>query len=165
MKLTARRAILLSGLLWMVIGIFLLFKGISYLSSAGNAVISGTHEGFSLIKKLTEYTKNPQQSALLIICTSLLMGFFKGRVVFKRTVNRVATRIRSQKEPISLRKIYSLGYVILIAGMMGLGMIFKFLPLPLDVKGFLDFTIGVALINGAMLYARAAFSKDEKFLL
>ena len=125
MKLTARKAILFSGILWMVIGILLLFKGISYLSLAGNAVINGTQQGFSLIKKLTEYTKNPEQSALIIICIALLIGFFKGRVVFKRTVNRVVTRIQSQQEPISFRKIYSMGYVILIVGMMGLGMVFK----------------------------------------
>lgn len=162
MKLTARKAILFSGILWMVIGILLLFKGISYLSLAGNAVISGTHQGFSLIKKITEYTKSPEQSALIIICIALFIGFFKGRVVFKRTVNRVTARIRSQKEPISFRKIYSIGYVILIIGMMGLGMVFKYLPLPLDVKGLLDFAIGFALINGALLYFRAAFASPKE---
>lgn len=156
MKLTARKAILLSGLLWMAIGILLLSKGISYLHIAGNVVINGTHEGFSMIKKLTEYTKNPEQSALILICVALCIGFFKGRIVFKKTVNRVVTRIRSQQEPIALSKVYSLGYVILIVGMMGLGMVFKYLPLPLDFKGFLDFAIGFALINGAMLYFRAA---------
>lgn len=162
MKLTARKAILFSGILWMAIGILLLFKGISYLSLAGNAVINGTQQGFSLIKKLTEYTKNPEQSALIIICIALLIGFFKGRVVFKRTVNRVVTRIQSQQEPISFRKIYSMGYVILIVGMMGLGMVFKYLPIPLDVKGLLDFAIGFALINGAMLYFRAAFAPPKE---
>lgn len=162
MKLTARKAILLSGLLWMAIGILLLSKGISYLHLAGNAVISGTHQGFSLIKKLTEYTKNPQQSALILICIALFVGFFKGRVVFKKTVNRVVARIRSQEEPISLGKIYSMGYLILIVGMMGLGMTFKYLPLPLDLKGFLDFAVGFALMNGAMLYFRAAFAPPKE---
>lgn len=125
-------------------------------------MINGTHQGFSLIKKLTEYTKNPEQSALILICAALCIGFFKGRVVFKRTVNRVVSRIHSEEEPIALGKIYSLGYVILIVGMMGLGMIFKYLPLPLDLKGFLDFAIGFALINGAMLYFRSAFVSPKE---
>lgn len=162
MKLTARKAILFSGLLWLAIGILLLYKGISYLSLAGHGVMSGTYHGFSLIKKMTEFTKNPQQSSLIVICAGLLIGLFKGRVVFRKTVDRVTLRIRSQKEPIALSKIYSPGYVVLILGMMGLGMVFKYLPIPLDVKGLLDFAIGFALINGAMLYFRAAATSPTK---
>jgi hypothetical protein len=162
MRLKSQSAILLSGALWMGIGILLLTKGIRYLIDGGNAVINGTQQGFSLIKKLTEYTKNPEQAALILICVALLIGFFKGRVVFKKTVNRVVDRIRSQPSPVSLNKIYSKGYLFLIGGMMCMGMVFKFLPLPLDMKGFIDFTIGAALINGSMLYFRAAFTKEPK---
>lgn len=162
MKLTARKAILLSGLLWLAIGILLLYKGISYLSITGHGVVNGTDQGFSLIKKLTEYTKNPQQSSLIIICIGLLIGLFKGRVVFRRTVDRVTLRIRSQKEPIAIGKVYSPGYVVLILGMMGFGVVFKYLPIPLDVKGLLDLSIGFALINGAMLYFRAALPLRTK---
>ncbi|QVL57176.1 MAG: hypothetical protein KFB93_07280 [Simkaniaceae bacterium] len=161
MRLKSQSAILLSGALWMGIGILLLTKGIRYLVDGGNAVINGTQQGFSLIKKLTEYTKNPEQAALILICVALLIGFFKGRVVFKKTVNRVVDRIRSQPSPVSLNKIYSKGYLFLIGGMMCMGMVFKFLPLPLDVKGFIDFTIGAALINGSMLYFRAAFKEPK----
>jgi hypothetical protein len=162
MKLTARKAILLSGLIWMAIGILLLSKGISYLQVTGHAFINGTQEGFSLIKKLTEYTQNPKQSVFIILCAGLCIGFFKGQVVFRKTVNRVISRIRSQNEPIALGKIYSPLYVILILGMMTLGMGFKYLPLPLDIKGLLDFTIGFALINGAMLYFRGAFLSPKE---
>lgn len=158
MRLKSQSAILLSGVLWMGIGILLLTKGIRYLVDAGNAVINGTQNGFSLIKKLSEYTKNPEQAALILICAALFVGFFKGRVVFKKTVNRVVDRIRSQPSPISIKSIYSKGYLFLIGGMMCMGMVFKFLPLPLDVKGFIDFAIGSALINGSMLYFRAAFN-------
>lgn len=158
MRLNTRTAILFSGILWMGIGALLMTKGIRYLIEGGNAVINGTHEGFSLIKKLTEYTKNPEQAALILVCGALLVGFFKGRVVLKRSVNRVVDRIRSQPSPISIKKLYSKGYIFMIGGMMCLGMVFKFLPLPLDVKGFIDFAIGSALINGSMLYYRAAFT-------
>ena len=46
--------------------------------------------------------------------------------------------------------------------MMGIGMIFKYLPLSVDIKGFIDFTIGAALINGAMLYIREAIKVSKK---
>lgn len=144
----------------MGIGILLLTKGIGYLVEGGNAVLNGTHQGFSLIKKLAEYTKDPQQAALLLICAALFIGFLKGRFVFKRTVNRVVDRIRKQPDPVSLKKIYSKGYFFLLGGMMCMGMVFKILPFPLDVKGFIDFAIGAALINGSMLYFRAAFTKQ-----
>ncbi len=145
----------------MGIGILLLTKGIRYLVEGGNAVINGTQHGFSLIGKISQFTKSPEQAALILICAALLVGFFKGRVVFKRTVNRVVDRIRSLPSPANLKSIYSKGYIFLIGGMMLLGMSFKFLPLPLDVKGFIDFAIGSALINGAMLYYRAAFTKTQ----
>ncbi|MCB1072194.1 MAG: hypothetical protein H7A41_06425 [Chlamydiales bacterium] len=165
MRLNTRNAILLSGALWMGIGILLLTKGIRYLVDGGNAVINGTQEGFSLIKKLTEYTKNPEQAALILICGGLLIGFFKGRVILKKSVNRVVDRIQSQPSPLPIKRLFSKGYLFLIGGMMCMGMIFKFLPLPLDIKGLIDFTIGTALINGAMLYFRAAFASQTKITI
>jgi len=161
-KLSKKNAILLSGAVWMGIGVLLLTKGILYLEDARIAVSNWTQEGFSLIKKLTEYTKNPEQAALILICGALFVGFFKGRVVLKRSVNRVVDRIRSQPAPLSLKNIYSKGYLFLIGGMMCMGMAFKYLPLPLDVKGFIDFAVGAALINGSMLYFRAAFTPQTK---
>ena len=42
--------------------------------------------------------------------------------------------------------------------MIALGCSFRFTPLPIDVKGVMDSIVGVALINGAMLYFRAALT-------
>ncbi len=158
MKLSHRNAILFSGLLWLGVGILLLTKGIRYLVDAGNTVLTGTHQGFSLIDQMSRFSKDREQAAMMVICLALLLGFFKGRIVLKKTVNRIVNRIRSYPAPISLKEMYPKSYFFLLLGMMGMGMVFKFLPLPLDVKGFIDFTIGAALINGAMLYLRAAFA-------
>lgn len=157
MKVSHRNAILFSGLLWFGVGILLLTKGIGYLVEGGNAVLNGTQHGFSLIEQISRFSKDREQAALILICFALIVGLFKGRVVFKKTVNRIVARIRSYPSPVALKKIYPKGYLFLIGGMMGMGMLFKFLPLPLDVKGFIDFAVGAALINGAMLYLRAAF--------
>lgn len=158
MRLRHNFAIALSGMLWMGIGILLLTKGIRYLVETGNSVLAGTHQGFSLIQKVGEWTGKPEQGALIIIATGLLLGFFKGRVVLKKSVNRIVNRIRSHEGAIPLAKLYPKPYLFLLLGMMGLGFLFKVLPLPPDVKGLIDFTIGAALINGAMLYFRSLFT-------
>ncbi len=78
--------------------------------------------------------------------------------VLSKTVRRVVTRISSLPLPIRLKDAYSPAYWILIASMMALGMLFRFLPIPLDIRGIIDVAIGSALINGAMLYFRASRS-------
>ncbi|MGE0198299.1 MAG: hypothetical protein AB7N99_07265 [Simkaniaceae bacterium] len=156
MKLRHSQAILLSGFIWMGVGVLLLTKGIQYLAMAGNQVLTHSQEGFSLIQLFSRFSKDSEQAAFIVIALALLLGFFKGRIVMKKAVHRVVERIRSHPSPIPMKKMYSKGYCLLIGSMMGMGFLFKFLPLPLDVKGFIDFTIGIALINGAMLYVRAA---------
>lgn len=152
-----RYAIILSGLIWMGIGLLLLNKGLHYLVAAGQTAFSGVHEGFSLILLFKPLFGSAEKSAMFLLCLGLFIGFIKGRIVLKKSVHRVVNRIRSFPSPISFKNLYSKGYYLLIASMMLMGFVFKVLPLPLDVKGFIDFTIGIALINGAMLYFRAAF--------
>ena len=160
MRLGYRTAILFSGLLWLMIGILLLTKGINYLVLAGNAHLSGGASGFSLLKCIDFFAKSSEQSATILVCVALVLGFFKGRVVMKKAVIRVVRRIRSLPAPIPLTALYSKGYLFLIGGMALLGIAFKYLPLPMDIKGFVDFAVGVALINGAMLYVRAIYDKE-----
>lgn len=157
MKLRHSHAILFSGFLWMGVGILLLTKGIQYLVVAGNEVLNGSHQGFSLIRIFGKMGSHPDTGAIILISLALILGFFKGRVILKKSVNRVVERIRSFPSPIPVKNMYTKGYLMLIGGMMLLGMVFKVLPLPLEIKGFIDFTIGTALINGAMLYYRAAY--------
>ncbi|MEM8728121.1 MAG: hypothetical protein AAGE99_05390 [Chlamydiota bacterium] len=158
-NLSGKNAILLAAALWMGMGVFLLIKGIRYLGEVRLAVMNGTQEGFSLIKSLTDYTKNPDRATLFLICGALFVGFFKGRVVLKRSVDRTVDRIRSQPDPVALKNTYSKRYLFLVGGMMCIGIAFKYLPLPLDIKGFVDFAVGAALLNGSMLYCRAAVAR------
>ena len=89
---------------------------------------------------------------------ALLVGFAKGRFVFAKTVWRVVSRIQALSLPIRFSQVYTKSYWILIGAMMMLGLTFRFLPIPLDARGFVDVAIGSALINGAMLYFRASRS-------
>jgi hypothetical protein len=128
--------IILSGSLWLVIGIFLLAKGLSLIA----------------------LHMQGEQMAFFYISIGLLVGFMKGRFVLSRTVDRVTGRIISFPEPVALKNVYAPSYMMLIGGMMLLGFLFKWLPIPGNFKGVVDVTIGSALINGAILFFRKALA-------
>lgn len=141
--------IALSGFVWFFIGAFLLYKGLHLITRA-------SFESGSLCDRMRETFGTPQQAATVFIATGLLIGFFKGRFVLVKTVRRVVSRIASLPLPIRFKDAYSTSYYVLIGSMMALGMVFRFLPIPLDIRGTIDVAIGSALINGALLYFRAA---------
>ncbi len=95
-------------------------------------------------------------SALVIICVALLVGFVKGRMVLSKSVARIVGHLRAQVAPISWKKAYDRKYYLILAIMMGIGMGLRFVSIPDGVRGFIDVTIGSALINGAVLYFREA---------
>lgn len=163
MKLSPRSAIFFSGFLWLAIGILLLVKGMNYLVFAGSIHLKEGGGG-PLLSWIDRFAKNPEQSALILICAGLILGIFKGRVMMKRAVIRVVKRISTLPLRIPLSALYSKGYLMLIGGMALMGISFKFLPLPPDIKGFIDFTVGAALINGAMLYFRAGLTYGKASL-
>ena len=162
LRLSHRHAILFSGLVWLLIGVFLIYKGLNYMVMTGDHLRDHYIQGLPLIRFFSSFSKDLNQAALFFICTSLLLGYVKGRFALKKSVYRVVSRITSFPSPVPLSKIYSLGYLVLICSMMGMGMVFKHLPLSVDIKGFIDFTIGAALINGAMLYIREAIKVSKK---
>lgn len=141
--------IVLSGFIWFLMGAFLIYKGLHLITQA--AFQSG-----SLCQKLSATFGSPQQAATFFIAIGLLGGFFKGRFVLVKTVRRVVSRIASLPLPIRLKDAYSASYWILIGSMVALGMSFRFLPIPIDIRGTIDVLIGSALINGATLYFQAA---------
>ena len=131
----------LSGLVWLAIGVFLLRKGLSLITAA-------QMEG--------------DQAAIILITAGLLIGFVKGRFVLSKTVKRVVARILSLPEPIRFSQVYSASYYVLIGGMILLGISMRWIPIPQEVRGTIDVAIGAALMNGAVLYFRAARQASEK---
>ncbi|HSX26049.1 MAG TPA: hypothetical protein VLE89_03475 [Chlamydiales bacterium] len=140
-----------SGFLWFAIGVSLLYKGLHFITQAA-------FDPHSLCTRLQTLFGTPQQAATGFIALGLMIGFFKGRYVLSKTVQRVVTRIVSLPLPIRFSDVYSASYWILIGSMIALGLSFKFLPLPIDIRGTVDLAIGSALINGSLLYFRAAKS-------
>ena|SRR3990167_3890000 len=139
----------ISGFVWLAIGVFLLSKGLRLISEA-------THQSDTLCSSFQHIFGTPQQSGTALIAGGLLVGFFKGRFILSKTVKRVVHRILSLPLPIQLRLVYAPSYWIIIGLMMSLGMVFRFLSIPIDLRGFIDVSVGSALMNGAMLYFRAA---------
>ncbi len=145
MKLSRRVWFIISGVSWLGIGMMLLMKGLRF-------VVASTEQG-ALVGWLARIAGSKQQGTLMLICLGLLIGFIKGRTVLAKTVKRIGARIRVA-EQLSIHEVYDRKYYIVLAAMIGIGMIFRFVPIPLDVRGFVDVAIGSALMNGAMLYFR-----------
>ena len=133
--------IIFSGFVWLAIGAMLLYKGL-------HLVADGTILPDSFCSKFAQ----PETVARLLIGVALLLGFFKGRFVLSKTVRRIVLRIAAMPVPIRFKDVYPASYYYLIAAMMGLGLLFRFLPILIDLRGAIDIAIGSALINGAILY-------------
>lgn len=144
-----RAWIVFSGILWLLIGSFLLQKGLHWISVS-------LLQPDSLLTRWQGVFGTREQAGTALIGFSLLIGFCKGRFVLSKTVRRVVARLASLKAPIRFREAYAPSYWILIGSMIALGMLFRFLPLPSEIRGAIDIAIGSALIQGAILYFRAA---------
>ena len=154
--MNARKWIVVSGLTWLAIGSLLMVKGLKWITQAMTVP-----EQAGLIQRLAAMAGSIQQGGLLLICTALLIGFIKGRMILSKTVHRVVSRLRSLPSTVSLAEAYDRRYVILLGSMMILGLLFRFLPIGLDIRGVIDVAIGSALINGAMLYFREAVAPSK----
>lgn len=133
-----------SGVVWLVVGVMLLTKGIFWM---GNGM-----EGWT------------ESTLLLLLFGALFVGILKGRYVLSKTVTRIYRHIADLPEPLSWKKIYPRSYVLVLGLMMGMGMGLKYVPLPSLVRGSIDVAIGAALIQGSLLYFRFALdflSKKE----
>ncbi|KAF3363350.1 putative membrane protein [Chlamydiales bacterium STE3] len=152
LKFRASTLIAFSGLVWFGAGLYLLTLGLNFLLESDNLANSGQQVGplLSLLSPIATY----DQGTLLIVTLGLAIGFIKGKFIFAKTVRQTVERIVSFRPPIPLTKMYSIKYCMLLAGMMLLGMTFKFLGFSYDVRGLIDVAIGSALINGSMLYFR-----------
>jgi hypothetical protein len=90
--------ILCSGFLWLIGGIFLLNKGVSYIGNSW------------------------------LLFAGVLLGFVKGRFVFAKTVQRIVKRIQDLPLPIRISQVYPPIYLALIGVMVLLGAALRFAP-------------------------------------
>jgi len=123
-----RSWISVSGFIWAIAGILLLYKGAKILSN--------------------------EESGSLWLAAAVFLGFLKGRFILSKTVQRISNRIFSLPLPIRWVDAYPKSYWLLISCMMLLGLLMRLVPSLWH--GFIDVAIGSALLYGAMLYFRKA---------
>ncbi len=153
--------IVIVGFIWLAIGLVLLLLGIHFLIDMSPALVHA--EGSSLVKWLAGKVGSGDNAISLLLAVGLFIGYMKGRYVLGRAAHRIAVRIVALPNPVSLSRVFNKGYYILIASMIGLGMLIKVLGVPPDVRGTIDLAIGSALINGAFIYFRYALTVRRGF--
>ncbi len=156
MKIKQGLAIVLSGMIWMGVGVMLLIKGFSLLL---HPVIGASS---LLLPYFDAFSVSREQASLVLVASGLVLGFLKGRFVLAKSASRVIARIVSLPNPLPITKMYGRSYVILLASMILLGMSLRFLPVPYDLKGIVDVAIGSALTNGSAYYFRHFAEKRAK---
>jgi len=129
-----RTHLLMTAVLWTVIGLLLLTKGAFRLS------------------QLEDWQP-------LIIALAVLGGSLKAYFILDKSARKGIDRILSFKEGTCLGAVYSVKTWILVLCMMGMGVILRNSSLPLSLLCFLYLTIGWALLLSSRLAWRAWFKK------
>lgn len=158
LKVSHATLIALSGMVWLAVGCFLLPLGLNFVVEAllkENAALP-----HPVLNFLSPYVGGLDQAALVWIALMLFIGFLKGRSVFAKSVKRSVNRIFTLPNPVSISKIYTPAYYLLLGSMVLLGVLVRYTTL--DIRGGVDIAIGSALINGAMLYFRAAWDARKQ---
>ncbi len=151
--------IVISGLVWFAVGVFLMSLGVHFITDSiinwENLIAS---PNFSFFKLLSSFIRDGDQAASFVIAISLMVGYLKGRYVLIKSVRRGVSRILSLPNPCSIKNIYSTKYYLLLGLMVCLGLGLKIFHVIPDIRGSVDLMIGAALLKGAMLYFRDAFA-------
>lgn len=144
----------LSGIIWMGIGIMLLNLGLGFLMHGfqGNVFIQDGYSGFFMW--LSQTINGYDYAAVFLIAIGLVVGFAKGRFMLQKAAYKSHARISKLANPTSVTNLYSRGNLILIAIMMGMGMLMKVLNLSYDIRGTIDVAVGCALMQGSLAYFR-----------
>jgi hypothetical protein len=143
MKVSHAVLAFLSGLVWIVVGCFLLPLGLRLLL--------GDIE-----------TDQATTLPLFLVALGLFVGHMKGRHVLGKAAQKGIERIKSMPNPANLGKIYSAKYYLLLGGMVALGLSIKYLGIPNPIRGTVDVAIGAALIQGSLVYIRFAVDSWRK---
>lgn len=153
LKLSHRILIFLSGFLWLNVGIYLLSMGL-YLVLR-NALFSHPPSHLSLFSLLPKKSP-PEQKALILLFSTIFLGYLKYLFVLRKTIEKQVHRIRSFPNPAPWKNLFGLRYFLLILTMILLGAALRRLPIAAETRGGIDLIIGAALISGALHYFRQA---------
>ncbi len=148
-----------AGLLWLIVGLFLLTRGIDLVVADVDAiplhliVDKGMSPFFSWLSgKLGTST----EASLAYIIGALFIGMMKARTVFRKIVQRNVERIRTLKDTkLPFFHAFPKKDYLIMVSMMLLGVLMKAFGVYEDIRGFILIAVGAALIQGSMIYFRA----------
>ena len=149
MKMKRSSLLLLSGSIWLAIGIMLVNLGSSFLVKSLE-IAKKTPDETPLLHFLGAYISSPENVAILIITLAIFIGYIKGNSVMKKQAIRTYDRIFALPHHNSITKLYTKKNLLIIAFMMSLGFLMKFCKVSPDIRGFVDIAVGSALIQGSM---------------
>jgi hypothetical protein len=151
-RLSRISLIFISGIIWLCVSAMLLKVGSKLLFSSIEA------SSYTVLMPFMLSLIDGYSSIFILFSIGTVIGFLKGNFILAKVVKREVLRLQSIPEPCPVHQIYSIKQVILIAMMMGLGMLLRFLGAPVDIHGVVDIAVGAALFQGATHYFRYAFS-------
>lgn len=151
---STRNLIILAGLNWLLVGIFLLTFGVHLELVSLTTPYFAEEQPFSLLAYLMPKLGTKENSLCFLIAISLFLGYCKGKFILKKTAYRQINRITSCLPPHKITTLYTAKYLLLLLLMISMGITLRFLPIHADVRGFIDIIVGSALINGATHYFR-----------
>ena len=129
--------IVVSGVIWLVVGSFLLSIGLYLL--------------------ILQSSLQSQDYVVILVCLGFVLGFIKGRFVLSKTAQKAVKKVLLISEPLSSLPVYPPIYLGLIVGMMLLGMGLKWLEIAAHIRGVIDVAVGFALINASRVYFQSAY--------
>jgi hypothetical protein len=149
LKINHRHMGCIAGIVWLIVGSLLLRMGIFLISTAAMEEIdpSSSHP---LFHGLMVLVGDSAKVVLALLSVAILVGYAKGRLVLMRAGERIIARIASLRAPVPIFQIYGRRDYLLMLSMMGLGMVMRFLEVPIEIRGFILVAVGTALIQGSL---------------
>ena len=154
--------IVISGVIWLLVGILLMTLGMHHLMDSlrlwDEIVLTSD---LSLVKMFSYLFHRPEQALAAIVAICLLVGYAKGHFLLGRSVKSGVQRILSYPNPSEIKNLYEKKYYLLLAVMMGLGILLRISHIPEDIHGAIDLAIGSALLKGALTYFKYALAEKK----
>lgn len=99
---------------------------------------------------------------------ALSIGLLKGKFVLDKTASRVIDRTADLKEPNPFKSIvqmFGLKTILLIAAMMGIGVILRAAGVSFEIRGLIYLAVGSALLWSCRQYWTSSFQVGKSDLL
>ena len=132
-----QRLLQVAGLIWIIVGLFLIYRG----SGLYNLAVIEQNTG--------------KETLIISVILGVVIGIIKGKFVLSKTALRNRNRINQLVPPISIHQIFSGAFYGLIAGMMVLGFLLREFNAYLGgyvVVASIYCGIGMALIAASSVY-------------